>query len=331
METQHDSVVVSQVNLTLASMEQSDNKPQIQSEQLVDVGNLVYSYDVPSDPKNGLRPKKDSSEEREEEDANNDYERYARRSSRNRYQADEYDEETYGPLAPNYGQNKQQMKSRSPRSVKNQISRGNHENSRRNNNNQDQDDSEVYSGEKDEDKTKPTKEYYQPKPTLKYAPENPLLNYFIGNKGGSIQNSKQFNAPAQVQSLVEEISADLEDANEMPIKNTLRKFNILAKVIRTMNAEQIEKTTRLIEEKDNQRSMTRKVYRDALVSAGTGPAVSEMMKWIEEERMTGEEAAEVIAAFPKTIREPTEQMLQRFFVSIQIHAYTHEMFEFWIF
>lgn len=166
---------------------------------------------------------------------------------------------------------------------------------------------------------------------MKYAPENPLLNYFIGNKGGSIQNSKQFNAPAQVQYLVEEISADLEDANEMPIKNTLRKFNILAKVIRTMNTEQIEKTTRMIEEKNNQRSMARKVYRDALVSAGTGPAITELMKWIEEERMTGEEAAEVIAAFPKTIREPTEQMLQRFFVSIQIHAYTYEMFDFLIF
>lgn len=40
------------------------------------------------------------------------------------------------------------------------------------------------------------------------------------------------------------------------------------------------------------------------------------MQWIEQRRIHGEEAAELIAALPKTIREPTEEMQKRFFVSI---------------
>lgn len=279
-------------------MEQNNGKPYLQSEQLIDVGNLVYSYDLPSDSKNTLRPKKDSSEseedEEEEEGSQNFYNYFANEQQMN----NEYENA--------HRQQGQQKNSRARRSI--------FDNSRQNRNNRyQQGQYEDYSEEYEFSKRK---EYFQPKPTLKYAPENPLLTYFIGNKGASIQHSNQFNAPAEVQNLVNEISEDLNNPNEVPIKNTLRKFNILAKVIRTMNAEQIEKTTRLIEEKQGKQSKAQKVYRDALVSAGTGPAVNELMNWIEERKLIGEDAAEVITAFPKTIREPTQEMLQRFFVSI---------------
>lgn len=296
-DTQHDSVVVSQVNVTLMSMEETQSQPQIQTEQLVDVGNLVYSYDVPSDAKNSLRPKQDSSESNE-----NDYDddnEALEAAVGNMYTTLRKEMKTQR-TSNNNNNNNQQYKSRNPRSIQ-----------RRNNNYNNQNNAH------DSEQTYYQKqEYHQPKPSMKYAPENPLLNYFVGNKGRSIQSRKEFNAPTEVQKLTEEIGQDLENVAEVPVKQTLRKFNVLAKIIRTMNAEQIEETTRYFAEQNQQTTeKSRKVYRDALLTAGTGPAINELMGWIEEDKLKGEEAAEVIASFSKTIREPTEEMQQRFFVS----------------
>ena len=276
-------------------MEETQSKPQIQSEQLIDVGNLVYSYDLPSDVKNAVRPKKDSSESDENDDDESDagvelaFDRLY-----NSFQKQESNTKK-----------SQQNKSRNPRSAGHRHSKKNQ--------NQNQNNYEDESIDMDQ-------EFYQPKPTLKDAPQNPLLNYFIGNKGQSIQSRKGFNAQTEVQKLAEEIAQDLENVSQMPVKYTLRKFNVLAKVIRTMNAEQIKETTRALEQNQNGNDQqtsekSRKVYRDALLSAGTGPAINELMQWIEEGKLKGEEAAEVIAAFPKTIGAPTEEMQQRFFVS----------------
>lgn len=52
------------------------------------------------------------------------------------------------------------------------------------------------------------------------------------------------------------------------------------------------------------------------MSAGTGPAATEIMRLIEQRRIHGEDAAELIAQMPKNLRLPTEEMQKRFFVSI---------------
>lgn len=277
-------------------MEETQGEPQIQTEQLVDVGNLVYSYDLPSDVKNAVRPKKDSSESDESDDDENDA----------------GVEVAFGKLYNSFQKQEsspkksQQNKSRSPRSAGQRQSK--------------QSRNQKYQNNDEDESIDMEQEFYQPKPTLKDAPQNPLLNYFIGNKGQSIQNRRGFNAQNEVQKLAEEIAQDLDNVSQMPVKYTLRKFNVLVKVIRTMNAEQMEETTRALEQNGNGNDQQtsekiRKVYRDALLSAGTGPAINELMQWIEEGKLKGEEAAEVIAAFPKTIRAPTEEMQQRFFVS----------------
>lgn len=285
-------MIVSQVNVTLAAMEENDGKPLVKSDKLIDVGNLVYSYDMPSDKKNALRPKKDSSESQEDDEEELNW---------NQFQKDNVNQ-------PQYYQRKSEKKSRSARSTRDYQSQ--YEQQYNNNANDFWDSAE-------------NKEYLQPKPTLKNAPENPMSYYSIGNKGSSIQSDKDFNAPAEVEKLAREIAQDLNNPNEVPVKQTLRKFNILSKIIRTMSAKQIEETTRSVvkkqenQEQDNgvaQKAVS--VYRDALASAGTGPAVSELMKWIEEGKLTGEGAVEVIASFPKNIREPTKEMQKLFFVSI---------------
>lgn len=273
-------------------MEQNHGNPNVRTENLVDVGNLVYSYDLPSDAKNELRPKNDSSESEEDDNEAESAENAMMKES---------------PLFENEMRrqyNQRPKQSRSPRS----ISQG------------------EWNGSADDGEEKKwnvrKSGYLQPKPTLNKAPESPMHFYSIGNKGHSIQNSEEFNAQNAIQQLVWEIVEDLQDPNELPKKQTIRKFNILSKVLRTMNIQQIQETTSRImnANEDNRQPMnkSRKVYTDALVSAGTGPAVTEIMRLIEQQRVRGEMAAELIAQLSKNLRLPTEEMQKRFFVSLNL-------------
>lgn len=262
-------------------MEENTTAPQKPAKQLVDTGNLVYTYDLPSDEKNALRPKHDSSEE--------------------------HDDSKFSGLLNNYAD--EDMQADEAYDV---IERCKEQYRKQNN-------IAKYDDElRRENQEEKHQQFQQPKPTLKNAPEDPLSAYFIANKGKSIQSLENFNGPVEVQKLTEEIANDLEHPNEVPVKHTLRKFNVLAKLLRTMNAEQIEEATRKVDEHDEQmkHDKCRRVYTDALVAAGTGPCVNEIMTMIEQRRIEGETAAELIAALPKTIRHPTEEMQQRFFVSL---------------
>lgn len=263
-------------------MVENNGAPQKPSKQLVDTGNLVYSYDSPSDAKNLIRQRHDSSEEV-------DGSEYTGLLSN--YEQNEQDEQA--DEAYDVAERRQQQRNKKYARKYNHISK-----------NDDDDDQH-----RDNDKES-RKQYQQPKPTLKNAPENPLYAYFI-------QGSKDFDGPVEVQKLTEEIVEDLKNPNEIPVKQTLRKFNVLAKILRTMSTEQIEEATRKIEQHDEQNKHEKclRVYTDALATAGTGPAVNEVMTLIEQRKIDGETAAELIFTLPKTIRMPTEEMQQRFFVS----------------
>lgn len=158
------------------------------------------------------------------------------------------------------------------------------------------------------------------------APEVPLLPLYVGYKGQSIQKAKNINGVHLAQQLATEIGKDLQNENDIPKQNTLEKFNILAQVIRILNKKQIEEATRQLyapqadnqSEKSSARNAAWKAYRDAVAQAGTGPAVKELTEWIEAKKVDGEEAAQLIATLPKTIREPTEEMMKLFFVSRQL-------------
>lgn len=151
----------------------------------------------------------------------------------------------------------------------------------------------------------------------------PLLPLYVGYKGQSIKNAKDINVVHKVQQLAQEIGKDLQNESEIPKEDTLEKFNILAQLIRIMDKKQIEEATRQLyapqadnqSEKSSARNAAWKAYRDACAQAGTGPAVEEIFQWIESKRVDGEEAAELIATLPRTIREPTEEMQKSFFVS----------------
>lgn len=162
---------------------------------------------------------------------------------------------------------------------------------------------------------------------MKDAPETPLLPFTVGYKGNSIQHAKQINVVVEVEKMAQEIGQDLQNPNKIAEANTLEKFIILVRLLRTMNAKQIDEVQRQLyapaEQTDFQstkssvRNAAWKAFRDAAAEAGTPPAANQVMEWVEEKKVKGEEAAQLIATMGKSIRYPTEQLMQRFFVSIR--------------
>lgn len=301
-ESRRNAMVVSYIKLNLVSMEKSENDEQLQPYDLIDVGNLVYAYDRSSSQNNEVKPKKDSSEESKSESREEE-------SRESAYSENNYSEE--------------EKKSRSPRSLNEKRKRNYIEKEIRIrfNTEKRRQSSESDSTEDDSkpDSTDDSREYYQPKPTMNKAPEDPFEELFIGDDGKSVQNS--MDGKEECMKLVKEISKDLESANDIPKRHTLWKYNMLTNLIRTMDSEQLSETSRAVI-KDGKDSKYWKTYRDAVANAGTGPAVNEVMKWIENNQVRGEEAAELIANMPKSIRIPTEEMQRRFFVSLYFPLFT---------
>lgn len=61
---------------------------------------------------------------------------------------------------------------------------------------------------------------------------------------------------------------------------------------------------------------TRKNFAlDAMCMAGTNPAITAVMKLIEQQKVQGEKAAQLIMTFTLYIRHPTQELRQRFWVT----------------
>lgn len=300
-------MVVSHISLNLVSMEKSESDEQLQPYDLIDVGNLVYAYDRPSSWNNEVKPKKDSSEESKSESREDD----SRES--------EYGEWNY------LGEGKN---SRSPRSLNEERTKNHIEKDIKIRIDSEKRTHSSTSSESDsaEDDSKPdwndeSREYYQPKPSMNKAPEDPFQELFIGDDGKSIQNS--LDVKEECMNLVKEIAEDLESANDIPKRHTLWKYSMLTNLIRTMDSAQLSETSMAMV-KSGQDAKHWKTYRDAVANAGTGPSVDEVMNWIENYHIKGEEAAELIANMPKSIRVPTEEMHRRFFVSLNFPLLTQQ-------
>jgi hypothetical protein len=105
----------------------------------------------------------------------------------------------------------------------------------------------------------------------------------------------------------------------------LEKFNILSRLIRIMDHSQAKEAAQQLyaskpqninddhSEKVREQLQSWKAFRDATAQAGTGPAFTLIKEWIEEKKVQGEEAAELVASLAKTIRVPTEQLMMEFF------------------
>lgn len=228
--------------------------------------------------------------------------------------------ESAGNLVYNYNNPSESSSSRRPNKLNRRLKSHSNENS-----DESSSDSSDSTDNEDEDN------YLQPKPKLTDAPLNPMLSYFIGNQGNSIQTNGKVNAVRSVISVSREIGNDMKKPDSMFDENTLEKFTILTRLIRTMNAEQISEVQRDIYEnqqssnqlqKDNEEKNSRRnswvAFRDAVAQAGTGPAMVNIKKWIKSKQLYGFEAEYVIDSMAKSTRTPTPEYMDAFFVSITI-------------
>ncbi|XP_014366052.2 vitellogenin [Papilio machaon] len=123
--------------------------------------------------------------------------------------------------------------------------------------------------------------------------------------------------PMNAQKLVQEIAQQLQNPNNMPKGDFLSKFNILVRVIASMSSGQLSQTSRSIEiaksSNNNLKSDMWMIYRDAVTQAGTLPAFQQIKTWIQTKKIQGEEAAEVTASLPNTLRYPTKELMAQFF------------------
>lgn len=193
----------------------------------------------------------------------------------------------------------------------------------------DDDDSSASQSSKSADslQSEEDRSYLQPRPTLNDAPSTPLLPFFVGYRGRSISKSDDVDVVEAAKSIASQIGRDLQNPNEIPEEQTLEKFTILARLIRTMNTKQIAEVQSEVYQSENEidphdaaqsvRASTWAAFRDAVAQAGTGPALVTIKNWIKEEKLKGSEAASVVGSLSKTARTPTPEYMDAFFVSIK--------------
>ncbi|XP_011706280.1 PREDICTED: vitellogenin-1-like, partial [Wasmannia auropunctata] len=188
-------------------------------------------------------------------------------------------------------------------------------------------------------------DYLQPKPKLDEAPESPLLPYFIGYNGRSIQTSEE-NYDVVAARLISQITEEIEylavDLLKHPFTETLERFTILVRLIRTMNTKQIGEVEynllELVYHDNRKDKVTREedqklynqtlwdVFRHAIADAGTGPALITIKNWIKNGKLEGIQAAQIISKIPKTALAPTAEYLTAFFELITDEQVTQQKF-----
>uniref|UniRef100_A0A0K8T2J6 Vitellogenin-1 n=3 Tax=Lygus hesperus TaxID=30085 RepID=A0A0K8T2J6_LYGHE len=167
------------------------------------------------------------------------------------------------------------------------------------------------------------KTYWQPRPELKSAPNNPLLPYFIAVQGNSIQASPKLNGLEKTENLANSIGRDLVKLSSIAHQQTLSKFTRLVSLLQTMNEEQMSKATEKLyfsyskasskSSEDATRYNAWIAYRDATVQAGTGPALLTLRSWIKSCKVMGEEAAELVGTVSRMAHYPSEEFIQSFY------------------
>jgi DNA mismatch repair ATPase MutL len=169
------------------------------------------------------------------------------------------------------------------------------------------------------------KKNHQPKPTMSQPPQIPMLPYFVGYNGQTIDHASQVQSVSAVKRLAQQIGNDLQNPSQIPQRDTLAKYTLIARLVRIMNVKQLEQVTSGLyvqhSSSDKSRLVAWKAFRDAVATAGTSPALLIIKEWIMSRKVQNEEAAELIAVLPNTARLPTPQYMKAFFVSLDFGYY----------
>ncbi|KAL0267736.1 UNVERIFIED_CONTAM: hypothetical protein PYX00_009919 [Menopon gallinae] len=176
----------------------------------------------------------------------------------------------------------------------------------------------------DSDESISAEEWHQETPTLTSAPQNPFLPYFVGCEGHSIQHCQNVNVNQVVKKLSEQIGTQLQEPSHIPQINTLERFSILVRTIRTMSVEQLHQASEELWVKESDNTGAQKpgrsywmAFRDAVAQAGTGPALVIIKEWILTDKIHREEAAQIVASLAESTMHPTSEYMKQFFELVQ--------------
>ncbi|XP_077288490.1 vitellogenin-like [Arctopsyche grandis] len=123
--------------------------------------------------------------------------------------------------------------------------------------------------------------------------------------------------PAEIAKIAQNIATELQHPSNMPNESTLSKMNGLVNWLSTMNLQELEQTAKLIGPQENRADNVKlyawRVYLDAVAQAGTNAAFTHIKNMIFKNTIRGEEAAQLVAVMPRTLRYPTKRLLLDFF------------------
>ncbi|XP_028134499.2 vitellogenin [Diabrotica virgifera virgifera] len=158
-----------------------------------------------------------------------------------------------------------------------------------------------------------SEENLQNQPRINEAPESPLLTLTTGYKGMSIKNS--VNVVKEAEKLIKKIASDLQDQEKDHHEKTLERFVNLETLMRLMNFDELKQVSDKVmrQSRNAQEAATSAVTRDVIAQTGTGPALLVIQEWIQEGKIEGEEASQVVIVAFSSVRLPTMEHLRTAF------------------
>uniref|UniRef100_T1E7I6 Putative vitellogenin-a1 n=1 Tax=Anopheles aquasalis TaxID=42839 RepID=T1E7I6_ANOAQ len=348
------AMVYAQVNMTLNYIKPYEHVPEGPADDRQVFVDLVYSYNMAHDKQNYVRP----ANETEDSSSSSSDSSSSEEEPRENFKispAEQYSN-TLKHVDARGNRNRRDLTAQKEKEYYESYKRDQHRLHKENDTSSSSDDSSSSSSsssesdehdhlfssssesESESDSLSSEEYYYQPIPeSLKDAPQTPFLPYFTGYKGYSVQYARNVDATHYVYKLAYEIATELQEISQVPKSNTLNKFTILARVLRTMNYQDIYDVCQKLfvsqkereEGSNHSESFAKKcdawnTFRDALAQAGTPPAFKVIKELIEEKKLRGDEAATVIATLPKTIRYPTQTIMHEYFLLVTSSTVQHQ-------
>lgn len=155
----------------------------------------------------------------------------------------------------------------------------------------------------------------------------PLMPFYDGYKRQPNKINPEINTVKSAVKIALEIGNEIQNPDEISKENTLSKYMILSRLIRTMSLNEIKKVVKQVYSKEDHTSKGQawKAFRDALAEAGTGPAFLAIKNLITDGKIENEEAAEVVSGLAQSVYEPTFEFIKSFYdfiVSSKIMAHS---------
>lgn len=156
-------------------------------------------------------------------------------------------------------------------------------------------------------------------PHLNESLQNPFSPIFIGISGS--KNFKDIIKPINqaAVNLVVQIAKGMQDYFTEESDEMIERFTILQDLLRTMDVKQLLNVEQELFTRsklsDDVGQAINKVFYKIMAQIGTGPALLRLMEWINSEKLHNAEASMLLMRIPKTVRTPTAEYMERFYVS----------------